>query len=235
MSVSTNNEQRTTTNKPTIVAAMSLSFVSSAVLSSTDGVSHNEEKAIESKEVKAVRARQEHKPLFEQLRSNREEEESAREELQQTLMRGTRALDEEDCAHLDALQREQERREQSFKIQMEDELALFRAAKADRAQADLVVDDEGDEEEKVEKAGKEGDIKKALVSHPSKDLIVPVFVKRRRRQPPSGEEPLKKIKTGFAAAGEKEPPSTAEKAIPSSAGGLGGLLGGYGSSDSDRD
>ena len=121
---------------------MSLSFVSSAVLSSTDGVSHNEEKSIESKEVKALRNKQEHKPLFEQLRNNRDEEDAAREEFQRTMMRGTRALDEEDCAHLDAIQREKEMREQKVKSQTEEELALFRAAKADRAQADIVIDDD---------------------------------------------------------------------------------------------
>jgi hypothetical protein len=212
---------------------MSLSFVSSAVLSSTDGVSHNEEKAIESKEVKAVRARQEHKPLFEQLRSNREEEEAAREEQQQSLMRGTRALDEEDCDHLNTLQREQDRREQTIKTQMDDELALFRAAKADRAQADLVFDDDEEEKEKVEKVEKEDDSRQKLVSQPKKVSIVPVFVKRRRRQPPDDQELSKKIRTGDAAAGEKESPSTAKKDEPASAGGLGGLLGGYGSSDSD--
>jgi hypothetical protein len=199
-------------------------------------VSHNEEKSIESTEVKAVRARQEHKPLFEQLRSNREEEEASREDLQRTLMRGTRALDEEDCAHLEALQRERDRREHSIKTQMEDELALFRAAKADRAQADLVVDDEDDdEEEKAEKVGKDGDITRELVTQPKKASIVPVFVKRRRRQPPSGEEPSKKIKTGDAAAGEKEPPSLVGKVKPLRAVGLVGLLGGYGSSGSDSD
>jgi hypothetical protein len=43
------------------------------------------------------------------------------------------------------------------------QLQLTRAAKMyQHAEADLVVDDDGDEEEKVEKVGKEGDKKKEL-------------------------------------------------------------------------
>ena len=65
-------------------------------------------------------------------------------------MRGTLVLDEEDCAHLDAVQREKNKREQAIKAQMDEELALFRAAREDRSQADLVVDDD-DDGEKVQK------------------------------------------------------------------------------------
>lgn len=101
----------------------------------------------------------------------------------------------------------------------------------DRAQADLVVDND-DEEEQVEKEDKS---KKKVASQPKKASLVPVFVKRRRRQPRGGEEPSKKIKTKDMVAGEKESSSMANKDEPASAGGLGGLLGGYGSSDSDSD
>jgi len=216
---------------------MSLSFVSSAVLSSTDGVSHNEEKSIESKEVKALRSKQEHKPLFEQLRNNREEEDAAREELQRTMMRGTRALDEEDCAHLDAIQREKEKREQAVKSQEAEELALFRAAKADRAQADIVVDDDDDEKQEDDKEENENESEmKIPASQPKKGPLVPVIMKKRRRKPTGEEESSKKIKTAETAK-EKELVSTAapkkEKAVD--AGGLGKLLGGYGSSDDDSD
>jgi hypothetical protein len=70
--------------------------------------------------------------------------------VQRAIMRGTLALDEEDCAHLDAVQREKNKREQAIKAQMDEELALFRAAREDRSQEDLVVDDD-DDGEKVQK------------------------------------------------------------------------------------
>lgn len=51
---------------------MSLSFVKSAVLSSSDGISHNEEKTIDNAETTSLRSRNTAaKPLFEQLRANR--------------------------------------------------------------------------------------------------------------------------------------------------------------------
>jgi hypothetical protein len=216
---------------------MSLSFVSSAVLSSTDGVSHNEEKSIESKEVKALRTKQEHKPLFEQLRNNREEEDAAREEMQRTMMRGTRALDEEDCAHLDAIQREKEKREHAVKSQEQEELALFRAAKADRAQADIVVDD--DEDDNKEDKPKEDDMEKNIPasSQPKKGPLVPIIKKKRRRkaQPADGDEPLKKAKTTQPAEKESASPTVQKEEETKDSGGLGDLLGGYGSSDDDSD
>ena len=79
-----------------------------------------------------------HKPLFEQLGSNKVDEEATREEFQRSIVRGTRALDEEDCAHQDAVQREKQKQDQAVKASLDEELALFRAARADRAQTDLV-------------------------------------------------------------------------------------------------
>uniref|UniRef100_A0A7S4M9X9 FAM192A/Fyv6 N-terminal domain-containing protein n=1 Tax=Odontella aurita TaxID=265563 RepID=A0A7S4M9X9_9STRA len=113
---------------------MSLSFVSSAVLSSTDGVSHNEEKPIESSETKSLRfgaVGGSARPLFEQLRSNRQAEEEKRDEAAKAL-RGTRTLDDEDCAHLDAVERVRMEREARVRDEVEDEVAAFRAARADR-------------------------------------------------------------------------------------------------------
>ena len=45
-------------------------------------------------------------------------------------MRGTLALDEEDCAHLDALQQQRYQRDQAIQQQTQNELAAFRAAQA---------------------------------------------------------------------------------------------------------
>ena len=86
---------------------MSLSFVKSAVLSSTDGVSHNEETTINTNETASMRAGASsdsaHKPLFEQLRANADAQTERDEEFQRSI-RVTRPLDEEDCAHLEALE-----------------------------------------------------------------------------------------------------------------------------------
>ena len=209
---------------------MSLSFVSSAVLSSSDGVSHNEEKSIESKEVQALRGKQQAaKPLFEQLRANQEEEEMKREEFQRTVMRGTRALDEEDCAHLDAIQKQKLERETEIKSQTEQELALFRAAKAERVQGELVGVDEDAEEEEEEEAGdaktNETTIKSdTAISSTVKKPFVPVIVgKRKRRQQPEKEKD-KAQSTPKRPKKSEEPKEEEEE-------GLGGLLGGYGSSD----
>jgi hypothetical protein len=218
---------------------MSLSFVSSAVLSSTDGVSHNEEKSIESKEVKALRNKQEHKPLFEQLRNNREEEDAAREEFQRTMMRGTRALNEEDCAHLDAIQREKEMREQKVRSQEDEEIALFRAAKADRAQADVVLDNDDDDNGDEKQKESEGE-KKVADSQPKNGPLVPKILAKRRRQPTDdtnvAKDPSKKARADEAITSEKLVisivPSKKEEGDKC---GLESLLGAYGSSDDDSD
>ena len=209
--------------------------MSSAVLSSTDGVSHNEETAIDSKEVQALRAKKDHKPLFEQLRSNKEDEEATREEFQRSIMRGTRALDEEDCAHLDAVQREKQKRDQAVKASLDEELALFRAARADRAQTDLVIDDDQGSED--EDKDKKDDSDKKMSSESKKTPVLPIILKRRRRQPPGSESSAKKTKTTKTKVEAKESPADQEKKTEavSAAGGLTGLLGDYGSSDDDSD
>ena len=121
---------------------MSLSFVKSAVLSSTDGVSHNEETTINNTETQSLRASGgggAHKPLFEQLRANKDAEQEKDEEFQRSL-RGMRPLDEEDCAHLDAVDRVREEKEYAVKSGIEREVALFHAAREDRGLAQTVVD-----------------------------------------------------------------------------------------------
>mmetsp|Transcript_23742 Transcript_23742/g.42715 ORF Transcript_23742/g.42715 Transcript_23742/m.42715 type:complete len:258 (+) Transcript_23742:181-954(+) len=127
---------------------MSLSFVKSAVLSSTDGVSHNEETTIDNKETQSLRANNSggpQKPLFEQLRANKDAEQEKDEEFQRSI-RGTRPLDEEDCAHLDAIERRRNENEHEVKNVIEREVALFHAAREDRGLAQTVVM-EGEEEE----------------------------------------------------------------------------------------
>ena len=127
---------------------MSLNFVSSAVLTSTDGVSHNEEKAVESTEADSVRRQQQaggHRPLFEQLRSNADAAQEERDAAAKA-MRGTRTLDEEDCAHLDSIERQRMERDAAVRRGVEDEVAAFRAARAERmaeGSTELLEDEEG--------------------------------------------------------------------------------------------
>ncbi|KAL3763445.1 hypothetical protein ACHAWU_002018 [Discostella pseudostelligera] len=139
---------------------MSLSFVKSAVLSSTDGISHNEETIIDNKETQSVRASGGggHKPLFEQLRANKDAENERDEEYQKSL-RGMRPLDEEDCAHLDAVERRRMEQEQSVKSGVEWEVAMFRAAKKDRELVQTVVEEgekEGGNDENIASVAEEG-------------------------------------------------------------------------------
>jgi hypothetical protein len=204
---------------------MSLSFVASAVLSSTDGISHNEETEIENKEVDAVRKNaSSSKSLFEQLRENQDTEEEKKAEMQQKIMRGTMALDEEDVAHLDALQKSKNESELKNRTELEQELAMFRAAKEERLAGQVVVDDDEEEEEDAPKS-----VPQVLKAQPViKPLgrIVPKIVGKRKRKVAGDAITTKKIMKET----KKEEP-VAASAAP---GGLGSLLGGYGSS-SDED
>eukprot|EP00534_Pseudo-nitzschia_fraudulenta_P004707 CAMPEP_0201133562 /NCGR_PEP_ID=MMETSP0850-20130426/49191_1 /ASSEMBLY_ACC=CAM_ASM_000622 /TAXON_ID=183588 /ORGANISM="Pseudo-nitzschia fraudulenta, Strain WWA7" /LENGTH=236 /DNA_ID=CAMNT_0047404241 /DNA_START=23 /DNA_END=729 /DNA_ORIENTATION=- len=124
---------------------MSLSFVSSAVQIGTSNGGF-EETAIENKETEAVNRRNAHKPLFEQLRSNQEEDEEKKDEAQRLIMRSTCALNDEDVAHLDSLERQRTDRERKIQERTNNEVENFRAAKALRKQATLVDDDDDDNE-----------------------------------------------------------------------------------------
>ena len=160
---------------------MSLSFVKSAVLSSTDGISHNEETTIDNQETASIRANTSsgtHKPLFEQLRANKELQEAKDDEFQKSI-RGMQALDEEDVAHLDAME-EQKR-----------EVALFHAAREDRGLAQTVIG-EGVVDDDSHDVHDGGDEKKTTVSDnnaaargavpAAKKQIVPKFTIKKKRK-----------------------------------------------------
>jgi hypothetical protein len=213
---------------------MSLSFVSSAVLSSTDGVSHNEETEVTSKELDAVRknaAGGSSKSLFDQLRSNQDEQAEERAEAERARMRGTLALDEDDVAHLNALMRSKEESELQRKVEMEQEMALYRAAREERRSGHVVIDDDDDNDD-------DGDIDHGgnndnKVNVPNTDTVkptlrslVPKFVGKRRRK-----EHTLNIDTDT-----KKQKQTDEPPQPETTGGtLGDLLGAYGSSSSSED
>lgn len=196
---------------------MSLSFVASAVQTSTaDG--GFEETEINKEQVDAVNKRNSHKPLFEQLRQNQDEEKAKQDELQREMMRGTRALDDEDVAHLDALEKQRLERERIIQQQTQDELLLFRAAKAERQQVEL--DDETDPNGEAASSVMVATPAVAPTEKQNKPALAApkIVVKKRKRR----TEP---VQDAGASAKKNE----------SQAGGLGSLLSGYGSSDDDSD
>ena len=258
---------------------MSLNFVSSAVLTSTDGVSHNEEKAVETTEANSVRRQQEaggHRPLFEQLRSNADQAQEERDAAAKA-MRGTRTLDEDDCAHLDSIERRRMERDAAVRRGVEDEVAAFRAARAERM-AEGSTELPGEEEEEGGGGGGDddaGDDMKVAASKPSAAVrtddasgpslakLAPKFVikKKRKRQSPgsalsgdattgststAGEDATsKRQKDKNEVAQKKEQDSDVVEdnkqdgdndsgSDDDAGGGLGALLGGYGS-DSDSE
>jgi hypothetical protein len=210
---------------------MSLSFVSSAVQTGTSNGGY-EETPIESKEVEAVNRRNEHKPLFEQLRKNQEEEEAEREEMEMKQLRGTCALDEDDVAHLTALEKQRQEKEKEKYSRTQDELAMFRAARAERQSIHLEDDIAIDEQEEEDDATKNGSSENVTKSVPDKRItatkMAPKFIVKKRKLKGTAPEPKKKVKP-------QVPSTTREDKKEEQNAGLGGLLGGYGSSDDDSD
>eukprot|EP00978_Attheya_sp_CCMP212_P043327 scaffold280680_cov60-Attheya_sp.AAC.3 len=227
---------------------MSLSFVSSAVLSSTDGVSHNEEKAIESKEATSLRNRSTAQPLYDQLRSNQDADQEKYDEIGKAMRAGMRPLDEEDCAHLDSVEKTRLERDTLMKQTVEQELALFRAARADRSMTQTILGDEPtvtDNNTEVVSSS-EHDIHTEKPQAVTKKLgarIVPIIIGKRKRKEitntnrdsNSKGKPIR-VKKRDPPVGEKKASETeAKKEIESEDdvddAGLGGLLGCYSSSE----
>jgi hypothetical protein len=216
---------------------MSLSFVSKTVQTSTSDGGF-EEKAIESADGGAddTSSKTVQKPLFEQLRHNKDQNDEEKEEYQRTLMRGTLALDEEDCAHFSALERQKSEKESRVHQETQDGLAAFRAAQADRLEQQVVVEAKSDEQEDSNESVAVG----AAVKPPAPVVTAPklIFKKRRRKQeeetaPGSAQE--KKGKATGVSQDETNTKSPVEESKKDSSTGvdLGSLLTGYGSSSDD--
>lgn len=224
---------------------MSLSFVASAVQTATaDG--GFEETKIESKQIDAINQRNASKPLFEQLRQNQEEEQAKQEEMQREIMRGTRALDDEDVAHLDALEKQRLERERNIQQRTQHELLLFRAAKAERQQVTLGDEEENEESSDEANISSGADGVAAAVQPPTvataiQQPVAPrIVVKKRKRKVESGKQDMdhskivdKKKQKEEPIRDEKESAEAKKSAPPAT--GIGGLLSGYGSSDSESD
>ena len=212
---------------------MSLSFVSKSVQTTTeDGGFVEEAIAGASTENESTGL---HKPLFEQLRANQEQAEAEQEEYQKALMRGTMALDEEDAAHLESLRRKEREQQDEVKRRTEEELAAFRAARADRSETEL----KQPEETTVNTSTSQPPPEAEKVPTKTK-LAAPQIIVKRKRRKDAGQEDLaseKKPKSSDEKedkASEKKNHSTEQTKSNTSQSGLGSLLGGYGSS-SDED
>ncbi len=231
------------TNLKFLIARMSLSFVASAVQTVTaDG--GFEETKIESTQIDAINQRNANKPLFEQLRQNQEEEQAKQEEMQREMMRGTRALDDEDVAHLDALEKHRQERERIIQQRTQEELMLFRAARAERQQGNVEGDDENESQGSHESSNDPGITRVAPLEDvgPTKPLGPKLIVKKRKRRVDSENEVSEKQKDapGKPQNGDDDEKCTTieskkqQNPSPPIAF-LGGLLSGYGSSDDESD
>lgn len=192
---------------------MSLSFVSKSVQTTTEDGGF-EEKPIEGSEDKG--GNQEiAKPLFEQLRANQEQHDMEREEQQLKLMRGTLALDEEEADFLGTLTEQRRIQEERRQQQNQEDLAAFRAARADRYEQQHTAETE----KKTIERSKQQTLEKVP---PVK--VVPKIVAKRRRKPETDE-----LKDSKKAKSEADSTSKSE----AGGSGLGSLMAGYGSSSSD--
>lgn len=227
---------------------MSLNFVSTTVLSSTDGVSHNTETRVEGSGATSVSRPDNYKPLYQQLRNNAQDEQEKYDEITKA-MRGTRALDDEDVAHLQGIEDERAKRLRLQKLKEKEELENYRLAKLDHQDANASKKEKemdrnisGETEKRknvdVERIHGNEDAKNSSTLMQLQSKIV--VTRKRRRKIPAATLPASEKST--AKIGKIETKSNKEKDISLNStekdkkneGGLGGLLCGYGS-DSDSD
>ena len=226
---------------------MSLSFVASAVQTGTADGGY-EETPIESREVEAANRLNQHKPLFEQLRANQEAEEAKREEMQREIMRGTCALGEDDVAHLDALEKQRLEKERKLQLRTRDEIAMFRAARAERDVLQLDDDDDDDDgdgkkekhdETKYNSQKGQGlnDMASATTTSGNAVIKAPKIVVKKRKL--KGTSNTTQVDESTSSNGKRTKTTVKKKTeqkeqTKETDHGLGGLLCGYGSSSDEE-
>lgn len=161
---------------------MSLNFVSTSVLSSTDGVSHNTETDLKPKDSSSLNLTH-GKPLYEQLRENAQKDQEKYDEISKA-MRGTATLDDGDVAYLNSIEARKEEMKNDGMRKIEEEIQRFRAARLEKSVAknEITQEDSTFEDEKIAKAP-EGE-SEALEYNGKKASIImkPKIIKRRRRK-----------------------------------------------------
>ena len=151
---------------------MALHFVSRAVLTSDDGVSFDEQ-AVDNADARKTRAeaQQEHKSLYAQLAARQASKDDEREASRKQAL-GTRALDEEDVAFFNELEKKEELRKSARAEDEEKLLESFRTAKSEAVYSALPT----------ESASTATTILAFPPSKPEKDdLIAVTFVKKKRK------------------------------------------------------
>lgn len=198
---------------------MSLSFVSKTIQTSRDDGGYDET-PVEGSDVGSS-YKEPQKPLFEQLRANKEQEEAERAEQQISMMRGTLALDAEDCAHLEALRKQKLEEETERQREAAEEIAAFKTAQADRASHSLPEDSESQKTVHLKRAI---EVTKKRETQP-RTLMPKIIAKKRKQDIPNTENKQN-------ASGKQIEMVEAPKDASSS---IGGLLSGYGSEEEDED
>jgi len=214
---------------------MSQNFFSRPVLTSSDGISHDNETIVESAEAKRVRELAGDgtaKPLFQQLQKNADEKQEMHDKRHAETFSGTRGLDEEDVGHLDELVRKRREKQLEIKKGVDEELNAFRLARADKA---LVVS--LGVEETTKRSAVNGTKKTEAVPEqkPAAKSKIVVLKKKKKRARADNDtdadadtDTKKKVAKAPAPASESVPVKVPEPNPEP----LGSLLGGYGSSSS---
>lgn len=163
---------------------MSLSFVSKAIQTTTEDGTF-EEKPVENPEDETAGASMtgSGQNLYDQLRKNKEDADAEREEFQRSIMRGTLALDDDDAAHLEQLNKKRLEQRARTQQQTAAELAAFRAARADRQhnnnpQEQQQKQDTSEKSFDVQAFAKEG----STAELSSEKKLVPTFIKKKRKR-----------------------------------------------------
>ena len=214
---------------------MNLSFVSKAIQTTAEDGTF-EEKPVENSEsgMAGTSITGSGQGLFEQLRKNQEDADAEREEFQQSIMRGTLALDEEDAAHLEQLNRKRQEELARKQQQTSAELASFRAAQAERQHQPERPDNH---------TTRSFDLifETKVSASPLEKKFVPNFIKKKRKRVEDGEanqtnEPAasncKQDEHRIAKISETNEPG---KDTEQNEGGITSLLAGYSSSDDEED
>lgn len=224
---------------------MSLNFVSTSVLSSTDGVSHDKETNLDPNS--SASANQSYqKPLYEQLRENAEREQEKYDE-QTRAMRAATTLNEEDVAFIQGVEERKEEIKRNAKQKEEEELQMFRAARLEKTvtQSEIVgvegIDDRISTSTKpTEKAIPNSKTDEVKITSSLLNMK-PKILKKRRRKPEASNEVKETLDSSKKSKACNEPmdkdvdnekKAEVKNEKPSEVSALGGLLN-YSDSDSD--
>jgi len=167
------------------ISNMSLNFVSTSVLSSTDGVSHDTETQLQPSSSSSLN-RTQGRPLYEQLRENAEKDQEKYDEVTKA-MRGTTTLDDEDVAFIQGVEDRKAEIKNTVRRKEEEEIQMFRAARLEKTMmtSEVVVVDENELNEEAAQIAN-NQVNSEITSQGPSSLmnVKPKFIKKRRRKMP---------------------------------------------------